>query len=54
MQPSKKPRNLAICNDVDETRGYYAERNKSIREDRFEEMRTANFYKQRNTKKIRQ
>ena len=25
-------RNLAICGDVDRTRGYYAERNKSIRE----------------------
>ena len=28
----QKPRNLAICNDVDGTRGYYAKRNKSIRE----------------------
>ena len=31
MQLSKE-RNLAICNDVDGTRGYYAERNKSVRE----------------------
>jgi len=30
MQPSKK-RNLAICNDVDGTRGYYAKRKKSVR-----------------------
>ena len=29
-QPSKKC-NLAICNDVDRARGYYAKRNKSIR-----------------------
>ena len=29
MQPSK---NLAICNDIDGTRGYYAEQNESIRE----------------------
>jgi len=28
----QKNRNLAICNDVDRTRGYYAKRNKSIRE----------------------
>ena len=31
MQPSKK-QNLAICNYMDETRGYYAKQNKSIRE----------------------
>ena len=31
MQPSK-PQNLAICNDMDGTRGYYAKQNKSIRE----------------------
>ena len=28
----QKPRNLAICNNVDGTRGYYAKQNKSIRE----------------------
>ena len=31
MQPSKN-QNLAICNNVDGTRGYYVKRNKSIRE----------------------
>ena len=28
----QKGLNFAICNDMDGTRGYYAERNKSIRE----------------------
>ena len=28
----KKKWNLAICNDMDETRGYYAKWNKSIRD----------------------
>ena len=28
----KKPSNLAICNDMDRTRGYHAKQNKSIRE----------------------
>ena len=33
IQPSKKTKlNLAICNDVGGTRGYYAKQNKSIRE----------------------
>ena len=27
-----KKQNLAICNDMDRTRGYYAKQNKSIRE----------------------
>ena len=27
-----KKRNLAICNDMDGTRGYYAEQDKSVRE----------------------
>ena len=28
----QKKRNLAFCNDMDGTRGYYAEQNKSMRE----------------------
>ena len=32
LSHQKNERNLAICNDVDGTRGYYAKRNKSIRE----------------------
>ena len=30
----EKERNCAICNNVDGTGGYYAKRNKSVREDR--------------------
>ena len=29
---SQREGNLAICNDMDRTRGYYAKRNKSVRE----------------------
>ena len=32
MQPLKKAQNLAICNRMDGTRGYYAKQNKSVRE----------------------